>query len=324
MGALDADPLPGRDPGLRRRRSAHLQRHGGDDRGRGSATRTRAIIVTHLFGNPCEMGAIMALAEHARHPGDRGLRAGVPRRGATAGSSARSARSAASACSRASTSPPARAGSWSPTTTRLARRMFLFINKAWGYGDPKPDHYFLALNYRMTELQGAVGAGAARQARAASSRGASRWRASLTERPAGLPGVAHAAVDAAATCTPTGSTACASTRRVIAGGPDALWRARSSDGGIASRPALHPEAGVRVRGLPRAAHVRRQPLAVHARPARSRSTTARSASPALRRAGRRARAAVERALHRRARRLHRAHACGEAARALQRVSAMTA
>ncbi len=27
----------------------------------------------------------------------------------------------------------------------LARRMFLFINKAWGYGDANPDHYFLAL-----------------------------------------------------------------------------------------------------------------------------------------------------------------------------------
>jgi dTDP-4-amino-4,6-dideoxygalactose transaminase len=38
----------------------------------------------------------------------------------------------------------------------LARRMYLFINKAWGYGDPHPDHYFLALNYRMSELQGAV------------------------------------------------------------------------------------------------------------------------------------------------------------------------
>jgi dTDP-4-amino-4,6-dideoxygalactose transaminase len=34
--------------------------------------------------------------------------------------------------------------------------MRLFIDKAWGYGDPKPDHYFLALNYRMTELAGAV------------------------------------------------------------------------------------------------------------------------------------------------------------------------
>ena len=34
--------------------------------------------------------------------------------------------------------------------------MMLFSDKAWGYGDPKPDHYFLALNYRMTDLQGAV------------------------------------------------------------------------------------------------------------------------------------------------------------------------
>jgi dTDP-4-amino-4,6-dideoxygalactose transaminase len=38
----------------------------------------------------------------------------------------------------------------------LARRVFLHINKAWGYGDPSPDHYFLALNYRMSELGGAV------------------------------------------------------------------------------------------------------------------------------------------------------------------------
>src|SRR5690348_15839978 len=38
----------------------------------------------------------------------------------------------------------------------LARRMFLFINKAWVYGDPQPDHYFIALNYRLSELQGAV------------------------------------------------------------------------------------------------------------------------------------------------------------------------
>jgi dTDP-4-amino-4,6-dideoxygalactose transaminase len=38
------------------------------------------------------------------------------------------------------------------------RRMFLFINKAWGYGDSNPDHYFLAPNYRMNELTGAVAA----------------------------------------------------------------------------------------------------------------------------------------------------------------------
>jgi dTDP-4-amino-4,6-dideoxygalactose transaminase len=47
----------------------------------------------------------------------------------------------------------------------LARRMFLYINKAWGYGDPKPYHYFLALNYRAGELQGAVAAPASQARR---------------------------------------------------------------------------------------------------------------------------------------------------------------
>src|SRR6476620_11212809 len=41
----------------------------------------------------------------------------------------------------------------------LARRVYLFINKAWGYGDPQPDHYFLALNYRLSELQSACAVG---------------------------------------------------------------------------------------------------------------------------------------------------------------------
>ena len=60
-GGADADPLPGRDPCLRRRRSADLQRHGRHLE-RGLSDRTRAIVVTHLFGNPCDMTAIMALA----------------------------------------------------------------------------------------------------------------------------------------------------------------------------------------------------------------------------------------------------------------------
>ena len=38
----------------------------------------------------------------------------------------------------------------------LARRIRLFHDKAWGYGDAQPDHYFAAPNYRMTELAGAV------------------------------------------------------------------------------------------------------------------------------------------------------------------------
>ena len=53
--------------------------------------------------------------------------------------------------------------------------MRLFIDKAWGYGDPKPDHYFLALNYRMTELQGAVALAQLDEAR----RDASRTRVAM-------------------------------------------------------------------------------------------------------------------------------------------------
>jgi dTDP-4-amino-4,6-dideoxygalactose transaminase len=41
----------------------------------------------------------------------------------------------------------------------FARRMSLFLNKAWGYGDPHPDHYSLGLNYRISELQSAVAVG---------------------------------------------------------------------------------------------------------------------------------------------------------------------
>ena len=71
---------------------------------------------------------------------------------------------------------------------KLARWMVLFSDKAWGYGDPKPDHYFLALNYRMTDLQGAVA-----RAQLAKLDGVverrRRTAESLTARLTGTPGV---------------------------------------------------------------------------------------------------------------------------------------
>jgi dTDP-4-amino-4,6-dideoxygalactose transaminase len=70
----------------------------------------------------------------------------------------------------------------------LARRLFLFINKGWGYGDATPDHYFLALNYRMSELCGAVGlAQLDKLARVVERRKA--LAAELDARLDGLPGV---------------------------------------------------------------------------------------------------------------------------------------
>jgi dTDP-4-amino-4,6-dideoxygalactose transaminase len=117
--------------------------------------RTKAIIVTHLFGNPCNMTAIMAyarsrgvpviedcaqafLAEHRGQKlgtfGDLGCFSLQQGKHITTGEG----------------------GLVVSARADLARRVYLFVNKAWGYGDPQPDHYFSALNYRYTELQAAV------------------------------------------------------------------------------------------------------------------------------------------------------------------------
>ena len=103
-GRAHADPVPGRDSGVRRRRS-RVRTTSPPRRSRRKISRphARRSIVTHLFGNPCEMDAIIELCRAQRHPGHRGLRAGVRHHLSAAGTSARSARSAASACSRAST-----------------------------------------------------------------------------------------------------------------------------------------------------------------------------------------------------------------------------
>jgi dTDP-4-amino-4,6-dideoxygalactose transaminase len=117
--------------------------------------RTRAIIVTHLFGNPCEMSEIMELA------GERGIP--VIEDCAQAFLASHDGRTVGSigaiGCFSLQQGKHITTGEGGMVTTNdpaLARRMFLFINKAWGYGDAQPDHYFLALNYRMSELQGAV------------------------------------------------------------------------------------------------------------------------------------------------------------------------
>ncbi len=117
--------------------------------------RTRGIIVTHLFGNPCEMGPILALAQSRGIPViedcAQAYLASVD--GQPVGGLG------AIGCFSLQQGKHITTGEGGFVTTSdaaLARRLFLFINKAWGYGDAQPDHYFLALNYRMSELQGAV------------------------------------------------------------------------------------------------------------------------------------------------------------------------
>lgn len=156
------------------------------------SNRTRAVVVTHLFGNPCDMTAIMELCRsrgvaviedcaqsfNARHAGELvGTLGDI-------------------GCFSLQQGKHITTGEGGLVTTNnadYARRMFLFINKAWGYGDAKPDHYFLALNYRMTELAGAVALAQLDKLDAAVNRRV-ELAAELTAMLEGLPGIATPAV----------------------------------------------------------------------------------------------------------------------------------
>lgn len=119
--------------------------------------RTKGIIVTHLFGNPCNMTEIMELAQAHNIPviEDAAQALLATHNGQNIGAIGDIG------CFSLQQGKHITTGEGGLITTNnnaFARRIFLGINKAWGYGDPKPDHYFLALNYRMSELQGAVAA----------------------------------------------------------------------------------------------------------------------------------------------------------------------
>jgi len=117
--------------------------------------RTKAIVVTHLFGSPCNMTAIAALAKSrdlfviedcaqaflAEH---RGRKVGT------------FGHLGCFSLQQGKHITTGEGGLVVSNDAKLARRVYLFANKAWGYGDPAPDHTFLAHNFRYTELQAAV------------------------------------------------------------------------------------------------------------------------------------------------------------------------
>jgi dTDP-4-amino-4,6-dideoxygalactose transaminase len=117
--------------------------------------RTRAIMVTHLFGNPCEMDEIVTLATKHNIPilEDCAQAFLAEYKGRLVGSIGDIGCLSMQQGKHISTGE---GGLVVSNDSDLARRMFLFINKAWGYGDANPDHYFLAPNYRMNELTSAV------------------------------------------------------------------------------------------------------------------------------------------------------------------------
>jgi dTDP-4-amino-4,6-dideoxygalactose transaminase len=117
--------------------------------------RTRAVIVTHLFGNACDMDPILALCKQRNLPviEDCAQAYGTTYKGRHVGTMG------AIGCFSLQQGKHMTTGEGGMVVTRdpaLNRRMVLFSDKAWGYGDAAPDHYFVAPNYRMTELVGAV------------------------------------------------------------------------------------------------------------------------------------------------------------------------
>ena len=184
-------------------------------------------------------------------------------------------------------------------TDAFARRARVFVNKAWPYGEANPDHEFLALNYRTTELQSAVAnaqleklaAGVAqRQADGGAVRGEDRG--SPRRRPlAGGDGRRRDLVEGAA---PRG-------RRSIPGGPPAI-AAALGELGVASAPRYiqKPAFECRVFSEQRTFGTSRWPFTLARPEAVDYSTDAFSGD--LRVPGLRARAPVERAVRGRARR----------------------
>jgi dTDP-4-amino-4,6-dideoxygalactose transaminase len=161
--------------------------------------RTKAIMVTHLFGNPCRMAEIMELARGRGIPviEDCAQAFGAEIDGRKVGAWGDIG---AFSLQQGKHITTGEGGLVVSDNADLARRMFLFINKAWGYGDKNADHYFLALNYRMNELTGAVAVAQLQKLRDFIAR-RTRMAAALTAGLSDLPGLATPAVDPSAVHT---------------------------------------------------------------------------------------------------------------------------
>lgn len=120
------------------------------------SARTRAIIVTHLFGRPAPVGEIAALAR------ERGLVLieDCAQAFLAADRDGPVGTFGALACYSFQQGKHMTTGEGGMVTAgdaETADRVRRFVNKGWGYGDANPDHDRPGLNYRLTELQGAVG-----------------------------------------------------------------------------------------------------------------------------------------------------------------------
>jgi perosamine synthetase len=117
--------------------------------------RTRAIIATHLFGMPCDMAGIEAVARrHGLPVIEDCAQAFLARSGDRIVGSI-----GLVGCFSLQQGKHITTGEGGIVVSddeKLAHHMRRYVNKAWDYWSSPTDHDFLALNYRLTELQGAV------------------------------------------------------------------------------------------------------------------------------------------------------------------------
>jgi len=194
--------------------------------------RTRAVVVTHLFGTPCDMAPIVELTQRlglfliedcAQAP----LAEDVGGRVGTFGQVG---------CFSFQQGKHMTTGEGGAVITgdpEVAARMQKFVDKGWGYGEERPDHDFPALNGRMTELQGAVGLAQLAKLRSVVERrrASAAW---FTERLTDIPGLSRPA-ERPGTCDSYWRLCLLVDDAVVDGGPTAI-AAALADHGVASAP----------------------------------------------------------------------------------------
>jgi perosamine synthetase len=158
--------------------------------------KTRALIVVHLFGQPADMDAILALARQysLRVIEDCAQAHLAAYQSALSGAEGRRLVGTLGdlGCFSFQQSKQMTTGDGGLVVTRdqaLAVRARLFSDKGWPRGIPGlRGHLFLGMNYRMTELQGAVGLAQVRKLSGIVAR-RRRTAGRLHERIAAIPGL---------------------------------------------------------------------------------------------------------------------------------------
>jgi len=149
--------------------------------------RTRAVVVTHLFGNPADLDGIRAVCA------GRGIPVIEDSAQSMLGTSRGRPTGAVGdyGCFSLQQGKHITCGEGGLVVlpdAESAHAVRTWVNKSWPYGDPAPDHRQAALNYRLSELQGAVALG--QLGRLADGLAVRRARAAeLTEALQGLPGL---------------------------------------------------------------------------------------------------------------------------------------